>query len=177
MQYMLYDTDEERVALSREVEYLQSYIDLQRQRFGQKIPITVSLDAGTGNYEIEPMLLIPFVENAFKHGVGLIENPGIEIMLRARNGVLFFSARNRFNPNSVEEKDKGSGIGLGNVKRRLKLLYQSQHQLFIADGRGSTEGQSSWVGRDRAIFEESPIPADHRQSEGWFLVSLELNLH
>src|SRR5260370_26564688 len=65
LQYMLYDTDEERVSLSREVEYLQSYIDLQRQRFGQKVPITVFLEAPTGNYEIEPMLLIPFVENAF----------------------------------------------------------------------------------------------------------------
>jgi len=147
MQYMLYDTDAERVELSREVEYLQSYIDLQRQRFGQKIPITVSLDAGAGNYEIEPMLLIPFVENAFKHGVGLIEKPGIEIMLRVRDGVLFFAVRNRYNPNSTEEKDKGSGIGLGNVKRRLKLLYQSQHRLLLS------------------------------QSEGWFLVSLELNLH
>ena len=147
MQYMLYDTDEERVSLGREVEYLQSYIDLQRQRFGQKVPITVSMDAGSGNYEIEPMLLIPFVENAFKHGVGLIESPGIEIMLRVRAGVLFFAVRNRYNPDSAEEKDKGSGIGLGNVKRRLKLLYASQHRLLLS------------------------------RSEGWFLVSLELNLH
>lgn len=147
MQYMLYDTDEERVTLAREVEYLQSYIDLQRQRFGQKVPITVSLEAPAGNYEIEPMLLIPFVENAFKHGVGLIENPGIEILLRVKDKVLFFAVRNRYNPASQETKDKGSGIGLGNVKRRLKLLYASQHRLLLS------------------------------QSEGWFLVSLELNLH
>jgi two-component system LytT family sensor kinase len=147
LQYMLYDTDEERVSLAREVDYLSSYIDLQRQRFGTKVPITVSLEAGPGNYEIEPMLLIPFVENAFKHGVGMIENPGIEIMLRVRNGVLFFAVRNRYNPDSVEMKDKGSGIGLGNVKRRLKLLYAAQHKLLLS------------------------------QSEGWFLVSLELNLH
>lgn len=147
LQYMLYDTDEERVPLAREVEYLQSYIDLQRQRFGQKVPITVSLESPPGSYEIEPMLLIPFVENAFKHGVGLIENPGIEIMLRVRDGVLYFAVRNRFNPNSTEVKDKGSGIGLGNVRRRLKLLYASQHRLLLS------------------------------QSEGWFLVSLELNLH
>jgi two-component system LytT family sensor kinase len=147
MQYMLYDTDEERVSLSREVEYLQSYIDLQRQRFGQKVPITVSLEVPPVDYEIEPMLLIPFVENAFKHGVGMIENPGIEIMLRVREGVLIFAVRNRYNPESSEVKDKGSGIGLGNVKRRLKLLYASQHRLLLS------------------------------QSEGWFLVSLELNLH
>jgi len=147
MQYMLYDTDEERVSLSREVEYLQSYIDLQRQRFGQKVPITVFFEAPEREYEIEPMLLIPFVENAFKHGVGLIENPGIEISLRVRGGVLLFSVRNRYNPDSSEVKDKGSGIGLGNVRRRLKLLYASQHRLLVSHG------------------------------EGWFLVSLELNLH
>ena len=147
MQYMLYDTDEERVSLGREVEYLQSYIDLQRQRFGQKVPITVCLEAPGGEYEIEPMLLIPFVENAFKHGVGLIENPGIEITLRVRGGVLFFMVRNRYNPDSTETKDKGSGIGLGNVRRRLKLLYASQHRLMVTHG------------------------------DGWFLVSLELNLH
>jgi sensor histidine kinase YesM len=147
MQYMLYDTDEERVSLSREVEYLQSYIDLQRQRFGQKVPITVLLETPPGEYEIEPMLLIPFVENAFKHGVGLIENPGIEISLRVRGGVLYFSVRNKYNPDSREIKDKGSGIGLGNVRRRLKLLYAAQHRLLVSHG------------------------------EGWFLVSLELNLH
>jgi LytS/YehU family sensor histidine kinase len=147
MQYMLYDTDEERVPLAREVEYLQSYIDLQRQRFGQKVPITVSLETPAEPYEIEPMLLIPFVENAFKHGVGLIENPGIEIVLKVRKGVLSFGVRNKFNAEFSEVKDKGSGIGLGNVKRRLKLLYDSQHRLLLS------------------------------QYEGWFLVSLELNLH
>jgi len=147
MQYMLYDTDEERVPLAREVEYLQSYIDLQRQRFGQKVPIIVKMETPPGNHEIEPMLLIPFVENAFKHGVGLITQPGIEISLRVKETVLYFSVRNRYDPDSTETKDKGSGIGLGNVKRRLKLLYSGQHSLFI----GTTEG--------------------------WFIVSLELNLH
>jgi two-component system LytT family sensor kinase len=147
MQYMLYDTDEEMVPLAREVDYLQSYIDLQRQRFGQKVPITVTMEA-PGNYEIEPMLLIPFVENAFKHGVGLIEQPGIEISLWVKDGVLSFSVRNRYDPDSTETRDKGSGIGLGNVKRRLNLLYGGQHRLFI----GTAEG-------------------------GWFIVSLELNLH
>jgi len=147
MQYMLYDTDDEKVPLSREVEYLQSYIDLQRQRFGAKVPVKVSLEVPPGFLEIEPMLLIPFVENAFKHGVGVIENPVIEISLRVSEGVLHFVVGNRFNPASQEIKDKTSGIGLGNVTRRLKLLYGDQHVLLI-----SREG-------------------------GCFTVVLELNLH
>jgi hypothetical protein len=109
--------------------------------------------------------------------VGLIENPGIEIMLRVRDGVLYFAVRNRYNPDSTEIKDKGSGIGLGNVRRRLKLLYASQHRLLVAAGSGLTEGQSLAEGVDRAILEGRPGHAGLSQSEGWFLVSLELNLH
>jgi len=147
MQYMLYETDEEKVPLTREVEYLQSYIDLQRQRFGAKVPVKVSMEVPWGYSEIEPMLLIPFVENAFKHGVGMIENPLIEISLRVSDGILHFSVGNRFNPGSAEIKDKTSGIGLGNVTRRLKLLYGDQQVLLIS------------------------------RSDGWFAVSLKLNLH
>jgi len=147
MQYMLYETDEERVSLVKEVEYLQSYIDLQRQRFGNKVPVTVNFDPSPGLFEIEPMLLIPFVENAFKHGVGIIENPAIEIRLEVREGILSFMVRNRYNEASSETKDKGSGIGLGNVRRRLNLLYRNQQILHVS------------------------------KDDGWFTVFLELNLH
>jgi two-component system LytT family sensor kinase len=147
MQYMLYETDKEKVPLNNEVEYLQSYIDLQRQRFGTKVPVTVSLDETPNIYEIEPMLLIPFVENAFKHGVGMIEHPAIDIALRVERGVLYFSVRNRYDSASVEIKDKNSGIGLGNVSRRLKLLYGDQHVLHIS------------------------------RDDGWFIITLEINLH
>lgn len=147
MQYMLYDTDEDKVGLTKEVEYLQSYIDLQRQRFGGKVNIFASLDAPEGFYEIEPMLLIPFVENAFKHGVGIIEKPTIEISLHVQDNVLYFSVGNKFNDLYPEAKDKTSGIGLTNVKRRLNLLYGDQHTLRI------------------------------KKHQDWFTVSLTLNLH
>lgn len=146
LKYMLYETDEEKVPFNNEVEYLQSYIDLQRQRFGAKVPVTASLDNSPCIYEIEPMLLIPFVENAFKHGVGMIERPAIDIELHIHEGVLHFSVRNRYNPASAEVRDKGSGIGLGNVKRRLKLLYGNQHVLHIS------------------------------REESWFIVTLKINL-
>lgn len=147
MQYMLYETDEERVPMNKEVEYLESFIDLQRQRFGSKVPITVSLDRTPSIYEIEPMLLIPFVENAFKHGVGMIEHPSIDIGLFVASGVLHFTVRNRYNPDSPEVKDKTSGIGLGNVRRRLKLLYGDQQALHIL------------------------------RQDSWFIVDLQINLH
>ena len=147
MQYMLYETDEDKVPVNKEIEYLQCYIDLQRQRFGAKVPINLSLDETPSMYEIEPMLLIPFVENAFKHGVGLIEHPAIHVSLHIEEGILHFSVRNRYNPASTETQDKGSGIGLGNVSRRLRLLYGNQQVLQIS------------------------------KENDWFIVKLELNLH
>jgi two-component system, LytTR family, sensor kinase len=147
MRYMLYEADESKVALEKEIEYLQSYIDLQQQRFGKNVKVNVTVDAPDSTLEIEPMLLIPFVENAFKHGTGMIEDAQIDIDLRAKNDVLQFMVRNKYNSLSEEVKDKTSGIGLANVKRRLNLLYGKNYSLMISE-----------------------------QSD-WFVVSLQLNLH
>ena len=130
MQYMLYETDEEKVLLQSEIENLQSYIDLQRQRFSEKLILHVSLDVKENWHTIEPMLLIPFVENAFKHGTGLVKNPEIDMELKAENGKLSFIVKNRF-IDTETTKDKTSGIGLVNVKRRLELLYGDRHHLTI----------------------------------------------
>jgi len=147
MRYMLYETDEEKVPLEREIEYLQSYIDLQQQRFGKKVKVTVSLEVGQGYNELEPMLLIPFVENAFKHGTGMIEDAQIEIVLKTENNILNFTVRNKYNEASKEVRDKTSGIGLTNVKRRLSLLYGKNHNLWLT------------------------------AKDNWFLVSLQINMH
>jgi two-component system LytT family sensor kinase len=131
MRYMLYETDGEKVSLEKETEYLQSYIDLQQQRFGKKVIINTTICPADKMYEIEPMLLIPFVENAFKHGTGFIGNAQIDIELRAEKNILYFRVSNRYDPASVEIKDKASGIGLVNVQRRLELLHPGQHKLDI----------------------------------------------
>ncbi|MFN8356674.1 MAG: histidine kinase [Spirosomataceae bacterium] len=145
LQYMLYETDEEKVLLLNEVEYLESYIDLQSQRFGTKIQIFKDIHLQENWHPIEPMLLIPFVENAFKHGYGLVENPVIDIKLTAHDNQLFFEVSNKFVADNGT-KDKVSGIGLFNVRRRLELLYPNRHQLHIV------------------------------QEDGWFKVSLQLTL-
>lgn len=131
MRYMLYEADAEKVPLYREIEYLQSYIDLQQQRFGKNVLLNVCLKVADEHCEIEPMLLIPFVENAFKHGTGLIEQAQIDINLKTENETVIFTVQNKFNPASDEVKDKTSGIGLANVKRRLNLLYGKKHALHI----------------------------------------------
>ncbi len=133
MRYMLYEADEDKVPLEKEIEYLQSYIDLQQQRFGKNVQINTDLKKTDSNYTIEPMLLIPFVENAFKHGTGLVEGATINVKLSVENNTLFFTVKNKYNVDSVEVKDKTSGIGLANVKRRLNLLYGNNHTLVITE--------------------------------------------
>ncbi|MBL7696636.1 MAG: histidine kinase [Chitinophagaceae bacterium] len=130
LRYMLYETDEEKVSLQKEIEYLQSYIALQKQRFAENVLINVSLDSIDGNLQIHPMLLIPFVENAFKHGSGMF-TPEINVDLKTNDGRLFLEVSNWYAENG-EVKDKSSGIGLVNVTRRLNLLYGANHKLDIS---------------------------------------------
>jgi sensor histidine kinase YesM len=131
MQYMLYHTEEEKVSLKTEVEYLNNYIDLQKQRFSRKVKIDVTFELYDENVMIEPLLLIPFVENAFKHGTGLVDDPKISILLETDEQNLYFKVVNKFDPSGKIEKDPSSGIGIANVKRRIELLYGRDHHLDI----------------------------------------------
>jgi len=132
MRYMLYENDDERVSLAREVEYLKSYIALQLLRFGDDVTIMFNPPEEINAYYIEPMLLAPFVENAFKHGVGMVEDPKIDIVLTVdeATGWLDFKVMNTIAPQQ-HTKDKDSGIGLVNVRRRLELLYKEDYKLDI----------------------------------------------
>lgn len=132
MRYMLYDAGK-KISLQQEVEYLESYIALQKLRFGRDVKVVVNIELlpEERNYSIEPMLLIPFVENAFKHGTGYEDQPAIDINLTVRDGVLAFRVKNKFDQVTDTSKDETSGIGLSNVCSRLALLYPGRHDLVI----------------------------------------------
>jgi sensor histidine kinase YesM len=133
MRYMIYESDGRRVELSTEIEYLKSYIELQKLRFEEDIKITADIEYDkTEKHTIEPMLLIPFVENAFKHGATLVSEPFIRIALRIRNNILDFEVSNKFG-DARQPKDSDSGIGLANVKARLNLLYKNSYRLSIKE--------------------------------------------
>lgn len=147
LRYMLYETNEDKVLLEKEIEYLKSYIDLQRQRFGKNVSIQTNFSEIEPGHTIEPMLLIPFVENAFKHGTGMILNAEIHIDMKVQNGRLYFKVANKYADLPEQQKDKTSGIGLTNAKRRLNLLYDNSHSLQV----------------------------DKR--DGWFKIDLQIKLH
>ncbi|MEN9703755.1 MAG: hypothetical protein RLZZ209_1183 [Bacteroidota bacterium] len=139
MRYMIYETNDSIVPILKELTYLESYIDLQKIRFGDDIRIDFTHEIGPKSSSIEPMLLIPFVENAFKHGVGFIENPTIEIELKDSAKELTFHVANKKGAVINEKKDESSGIGLANVKRRLELLYPNNHSLIVKESDDTFE--------------------------------------
>jgi len=131
MRYTIYHSAVQRVNLETELEYLENYIDLQRLRFGQHISISFQKNVEEPNFQIEPMLLISFVENAFKHGAVLVADPVIDIAITCRDGILKFDVKNKFVPQT--QPDETHGVGLRNVKRRLELLYENKYELNIKD--------------------------------------------
>ena len=134
MRYMLYDTQGKKVTLGTEIEYLNSYIELQKLRFGNDIAVASRIGVSDADRSliIEPMLLIPFVENAFKHGVGHTGEPRIEIRLSVDQEWMHFEVENTiFDSGAQTVKDENSGLGLNNVGTRLRLLYPNHHNLKI----------------------------------------------
>ena len=132
LRYMLYDPGDEKFTVSNEIAYLKNYIELQQLRFSHDVAIELKIDNNQPDCYIEPMLLIPFVENAFKHGIGMVRNPYIHIFISIKEQQLFFSVINGYNNNNLS-KDRNSGIGLENVKSRLQLLYPDKYNLTIKD--------------------------------------------
>ena len=136
MRYMLYESNSGQITLEDEVAYLKSYIELQMLRFGEDVRINLNLSGAFDKYSIEPMLLIPFVENAFKHGIGALLEPVIDLSVQVdeQNKKLEMVVVNAIAPTSTQPLNainKNTGIGLTNVKRRLELLYPEQHTLNI----------------------------------------------
>lgn len=136
MRFMLHENVQDKISLTRDVDYLENYIALQKLRTSRSSDITIEtqIEAQIGNLEITPMLLIPFVENAFKHGISLLHPSHIKITLQTREKTLYFDVHNSIHLKQDNDPEKlKSGIGLANVKQRLALLYPNKHELIIRE--------------------------------------------
>jgi two-component system LytT family sensor kinase len=130
MRYMLYECNDNKVDLAKELQYLHSYIDLQKIRFGNKAFIDFKVEGNIENQQIVPLLLIAFIENAFKHGVANNPLSPIRLLIDVDEGHLHFHIQNKKHTNN---RDASGGIGLNNVRRRLNLLYPGKYNLDIQD--------------------------------------------
>ncbi|WP_245539631.1 sensor histidine kinase [Pontibacter roseus] len=136
MRFMLHENHQQKILISREIEYMRNYIDLQLLRTSSSpdMVIETKIEDVLERKYIAPMLLIPFVENAFKHGISLKRKSWIRISLHCDQDKLYFDVYNSTHTRSEQdpEKDK-SGIGLANVRQRLSLLYPERHELIIRE--------------------------------------------
>ena len=131
LRYQLYEMSGDKIPVEKEITYLQDYVSLQQLRKDEKYSVQFSCSPDVKGFLIEPLLLIPFVENAFKHISHHSDNSNfVKIGLNCMNGSLRFAIENSKEPGTVQTKKNG-GIGLANVKRRLELLYPGRHELKI----------------------------------------------
>lgn len=133
LRYMLYD-NKEKVPLEKELEYIRKYIELQKLRFDHPIKTDLQVSGPAEDIQVPPLLLIPFIENAFKHGDFSANGQGFTAVVRCTATALYFYCHNT---KGKGEKDAGGGIGLTNIKRRLQLLYPGKHALDIQDDKNT----------------------------------------
>ncbi len=132
LRYILYECNEPTVELGKEVQLLKNYIELEQSRFGERVDISISCSGDIQNRRIAPLLLLPFVENSFKHGVH--EATGktwISLYLHVEGGSLIFKMLNGREGQAPDNLAITGGLGLQNVRKRLNLLYPGRHQLKI----------------------------------------------
>ncbi len=131
MRYMLYESNVDKIEVEREIEFIRNYINLQKMRFSKDLPVTVNFSI-QGNYNgqrIAPLILISFIENAFKHGVKLEKKSEITLNMNFHNGEMeFYISNDVF---GSLKHDKKNGIGLKNTQKRLSIIYPQRHKLSI----------------------------------------------
>lgn len=130
LQYMIYDCNTPTVLLTREIEFLRNYIDLETVRYGSRLQVSVDIRGDIFTKTVAPLLLIPFVENAFKHGsANQLGQSYIHLTINSIDNQLRFRIANSLTPDS--RPGLSGGIGLTNVRKRLELLYPDGHSLTI----------------------------------------------
>lgn len=136
MRYMLYESNEKKVPLEKEINYVKNYLELEKLRQGDRFDINFKLTGKLKDQKIAPLVFIPFLENSFKHGLdNQIKSGFVNIDLKLMDDSIELDIENSKPPKLPKKQDdkKSGGIGLENVKRRLKLLYPKKHKLEIIE--------------------------------------------
>lgn len=137
MEHLLYDSEKEQIQLKEEIAFIQSYIELMKMRFTEKVKVNVNIQTADTEIMIPPLLFTSLLENAFKYGVSYREKSFIDISLATREGKLEFKIANSMIPGKKQIQDtENSGIGLDNTRKRLDLLYASRYQMNVSEADG-----------------------------------------
>ncbi|MCH4823658.1 histidine kinase [Gramella lutea] len=139
LDYILYQTKKPVVKLEDEVGHIRNYIDLEKKRFRENLDVQLNIDEIPSNIELAPMLLLPFVENSFKHGKGNDGKFKISICMKLIDEMLRFKIENSIS--GEIDKKESEGIGLKNLKRRLDILYENRYNLHIKNNKSTFKVQ------------------------------------
>jgi sensor histidine kinase YesM len=129
LRFMIYESKSSKIPLIKEIHLIEDYIALEKFRYGDRLDVSVTISGKTDEYQIAPLLLLPFLENAFKHGTNnQLEQCWISLNLSVEDSVMYFKLVNSIEPEKGNEDPVYvGGLGLQNVKKRLELLYKDQH--------------------------------------------------
>jgi two-component system LytT family sensor kinase len=138
MRYMVYETNEDKVALEKEIHHLKNFIQVYQLRIAEddKVFINFNIEGAVNSIKISPMLLIPFVENAIKHGIDPKTKSIIDISLKLEHNKLYFKVTNTIHQGAYGLTDEPSGFGLDNLKKRLSILYPNTYTLETKEEKG-----------------------------------------
>jgi two-component system LytT family sensor kinase len=139
MRYLLYDTQQEQTMLSQEIAFVKDYISLMQLRLTDVVKIAFDSPANLKDVPIAPMMFLPFVENAFKHGVSATLQSHINISVEQKDNLLHLTVKNSIINDKSISLDTNSGIGLVNTRRRLDLLYPGKYTLEISEQSADNE--------------------------------------
>jgi len=139
MRYLLYDSEQGNTRMSNEISFMNNYIDLMKLRMSDKIKLSVSFPEKYDDLNIPPLLFIPFIENAFKHGISYREGSYIDLSMQIEKETITFRCSNSIKKTKEESENKNSGIGLENVIKRLNLLFPEKHELKINKSESTFE--------------------------------------
>lgn len=140
MRYMLYECNERRVSIIKEIQYINNYLDLERLRQPPDTTIGFTTTGELNHVEIAPLLFVPFLENSFKHGLNNAAGGGfVQVALDVSGNILLFTVKNNKQDMNIKPTGMSGGIGLPNVRQRLELLYPGNHLLTLRETSNSFE--------------------------------------
>jgi two-component system LytT family sensor kinase len=131
MRYLLYETEKGDILLSQEIDFMRNFIELMKLRISPKVSLDISFPENYPDVSIPPLLFLPFIENAFKHGISYRHRSFISIRMKANQEEIIFGCINSMGGNGEDLTGSDSGIGLENVKKRLSLLFPLKHHLQV----------------------------------------------
>ncbi len=150
LSYMLYDTKRTFIEIEKEIDYVKNYINLEKIRYGERLDVQLNVFNNVRGVMVTPLLFLPLVENAFKHGVSnAVDDSWIHIDISLKKKTLVFKVENSVIKEKYTANDFGSGLGLENLKRRLEILYPNRHELKVMND------DCSYLATLKINFEES----------------------